>query len=71
VADPAAPSVAEAVAAAHSTEWAAVLAATARVAADLDLAEDCVQDAYAKALVHWRDQGVPRRPGFSPCSDRR
>jgi RNA polymerase sigma-70 factor, ECF subfamily len=63
VADPAAPSVAEAVAAAHSTEWAAVLAATARVAADLDLAEDCVQDAYAKALVHWRDQGVPRRPG--------
>jgi RNA polymerase sigma-70 factor (ECF subfamily) len=56
-------SVAEAVAEAHSTEWAFVLAATARVAADLDLAEDCVQDAYAKALVHWREQGVPRRPG--------
>jgi len=55
--------IAEAVAEAHSTEWAAVLAATARVAADLDLAEDCVQDAYAKALVHWRTQGVPRRPG--------
>ncbi|GAA3107390.1 RNA polymerase sigma-70 factor (ECF subfamily) [Kribbella aluminosa] len=55
--------VAEAVAAAHVSEWAAVLAATARVAADLDLAEDCVQDAYAKALVHWREQGVPRRPG--------
>lgn len=54
--------VAEAVAEAHSTEWAFVLAATARVAADLDLAEDCVQDAYAKALVHWREQGVPRRP---------
>ncbi|TDW86962.1 RNA polymerase sigma-70 factor (ECF subfamily) [Kribbella pratensis] len=50
-------------AAAHATEWAAVLAATARVAADLDLAEDCVQDAYAKALVHWREQGVPGRPG--------
>ncbi|TCC12316.1 sigma-70 family RNA polymerase sigma factor [Kribbella soli] len=55
--------MAQAVAAAHVTEWAAVLAATARVAADLDLAEDCVQDAYAKALVHWREQGVPRRPG--------
>ena len=55
--------VVEAVAAAHVSEWAAVLAATARVAADLDLAEDCVQDAYAKALVHWRTQGVPRRPG--------
>ncbi|TCC46468.1 RNA polymerase sigma factor [Kribbella capetownensis] len=55
--------VAEAVAKAHEREWAFVLAATARVAADLDLAEDCVQDAYAKALVHWRDQGVPARPG--------
>jgi RNA polymerase sigma-70 factor (ECF subfamily) len=51
------------VAEAHSSEWAFVLAATARVAADLDLAEDCVQDAYAKALVHWREQGIPRRPG--------
>jgi RNA polymerase sigma-70 factor (ECF subfamily) len=51
------------VAEAHASEWAFVLAATARVAADLDLAEDCVQDAYAKALVHWREQGVPRRPG--------
>lgn len=48
---------------AHSSEWAFVLAATARVAADLDLAEDCVQDAYAKALVHWQEQGIPRRPG--------
>lgn len=45
------------------TEWASVLAATARVAADLDLAEDCVQDAYAKALVHWRADGVPKKPG--------
>ncbi|MGW6199645.1 RNA polymerase sigma factor [Kribbella sp. NPDC055110] len=61
--DPVAEAVAEAVAAAHVTEWAAVLAATARVAADLDLAEDCVQDAYAKALVHWRSDGVPRKPG--------
>jgi RNA polymerase sigma-70 factor (ECF subfamily) len=40
-----------------------VLAATARVAADLDLAEDCVQDAYAKALVHWLETGVPNKPG--------
>ncbi|MDX3003023.1 sigma factor-like helix-turn-helix DNA-binding protein [Kribbella solani] len=55
--------VGAAVAAAHVREWAFVLAATARVAADLDLAEDCVQDAYAKALVHWRETGVPRRPG--------
>jgi RNA polymerase sigma-70 factor (ECF subfamily) len=55
--------VARAVQQAHESEWAFVLAATARVAADLDLAEDCVQDAYAKALVHWQEQGIPRRPG--------
>ncbi|TDO52241.1 RNA polymerase sigma-70 factor (ECF subfamily) [Kribbella sp. VKM Ac-2527] len=55
--------VARAVEQAHEHEWAFVLAATARVAADLDLAEDCVQDAYAQALVHWQTQGIPRRPG--------
>ncbi|MFC7550745.1 RNA polymerase sigma factor [Plantactinospora sp. GCM10030261] len=48
---------------AYEQEWGYVLAAAARVAADLDLAEDCVQDAYAQALVHWRSHGVPRRPG--------
>lgn len=55
--------VASAIEQAHHQEWAYVLAATARVAADLDLAEDCVQDAYAKALVHWQAEGIPRRPG--------
>ncbi|HEY9293645.1 MAG TPA: DUF6596 domain-containing protein [Microlunatus sp.] len=55
--------VERAVAAAHAQEWAYVLAATARVCGDLDVAEDCVQDAYAAALVHWRRSGVPRRPG--------
>jgi RNA polymerase sigma-70 factor (ECF subfamily) len=55
--------VTRAVARAHDEEWAYVLAATARVACDLDLAEDCVQDAYAQALVHWPATGIPRRPG--------
>ncbi|MFD5894995.1 hypothetical protein [Streptomyces sp. NPDC060366] len=36
---------------AHRREWASVLAATVRVTRDLDLAEECVQDAYAAALV--------------------
>ena len=36
-----------AVAGAHRREWARVLAATVRVARDLDLAEECVQEAYA------------------------
>lgn len=40
-----------AVADAHRREWARVLAATARVARDLDLAEECVQEAYASALA--------------------
>jgi RNA polymerase sigma-70 factor (ECF subfamily) len=39
-----------------------VLAATARVTRDLDTAEECVQDAYAQALLHWAEQGIPRRP---------
>jgi RNA polymerase sigma-70 factor (ECF subfamily) len=54
---------AAAVARAHAEEWAFVLAATARVAADLDLAEDCVQDAFAQALERWPAHGVPERPG--------
>jgi RNA polymerase sigma-70 factor (ECF subfamily) len=52
-----------AVADAHRREWAFVLAATARVAGDLDLAEECVQDAYVSALEAWSQQGVPRNPG--------
>jgi len=48
---------------AHRREWAYVLAATARVAGDLDLAEECVQDAYLSALEAWTRQGVPDRPG--------
>jgi RNA polymerase sigma-70 factor, ECF subfamily len=51
-----------AIADAHRREWAFVLAATARVTGDLDLAEECVQDAYAAALAAWTRQGVPRNP---------
>ncbi|MBM7785452.1 RNA polymerase sigma factor [Tenggerimyces flavus] len=52
-----------AVADAHRREWALVLAATARVAQDLDLAEECVQEAYAAALTSWERDGIPRNPG--------
>jgi RNA polymerase sigma factor (sigma-70 family) len=54
--------VAAAVADAHRREWARVLAATATVARDLDLAEECVQDAYAAALRTWPTAGVPHHP---------
>nr|WP_281179554.1 DUF6596 domain-containing protein [Micromonospora rosaria] len=30
---------------------------------DRDLAEECVQEAFAAAVEHWRREGVPRRPG--------
>jgi RNA polymerase sigma-70 factor (ECF subfamily) len=57
------PRVGAAVADAHRREWAFVLAATVRVTRDLDLAEECVQDAYAAALEAWTRAGVPARPG--------
>jgi RNA polymerase sigma-70 factor (ECF subfamily) len=55
--------VAVAVADAHRREWAFVLAATVRAARDIDLAEECVQDAYARALEVWATDGIPERPG--------
>jgi RNA polymerase sigma-70 factor (ECF subfamily) len=55
--------VEDAVADAHRREWALVLAATARVAGDIDLAEECVQDAYLAALEAWTREGVPANPG--------
>jgi len=60
---PADPAVAAAVADAHRREWAFVLAATVRVTRDLDLAEECVQDAYARALATWGSRGTPANPG--------
>ncbi len=46
----------------HRREWARVLAATVRVARDLDLAEECVQEAYAAALEAWVRGGIPGNP---------
>ncbi len=54
--------VAAALADAHRREWARVLAATVRVARDIDLAEECVQEAYAAALRSWPEAGVPGNP---------
>jgi len=55
--------VKRALAAAHRHEWARVLAATVRVAGDIDLAQECAQDAYVSALETWRRDGIPRNPG--------
>ena len=40
-----------------------MLASTVRVAHNLDLAEECVQDAYVAALTAWERSGVPANPG--------
>ncbi|GAA1430342.1 sigma-70 family RNA polymerase sigma factor [Microlunatus lacustris] len=47
---------------AHVREWAFVVAATVRVVRDLDLAEECVQEAYAAALRTWAGEGIPANP---------
>ncbi len=40
-----------------------MLAATIRVAGDIDVAEECVQDAFSRALITWPKLGVPAKPG--------
>ncbi|WP_020495365.1 RNA polymerase sigma factor [Sciscionella marina] len=53
----------EALGAAFREEWGQVLATLIRVTGDWELAEECVQEAFTKALERWRAEGVPRRPG--------
>ena len=55
--------VGQVVTAAFRDEWGRVLAAVARSTGDLDLAEDCAQEAFAVALRTWPRDGVPDRPG--------
>lgn len=51
-----------ALAEAHRRHWALVVAATLRTVGYLDLAEECVQEAYAAALRTWPRDGVPAKP---------
>src|SRR4051794_20950790 len=55
--------VKEAVATAWSQEWGRVVAAVIRLPGDWDLAEECAQDAFERALERWPRDGVPHRPG--------
>ncbi len=55
--------VESAVARAFREEWGRVLATLIRTTGDWDLAEECVQDAFARALERWPADGVPRNPG--------
>jgi RNA polymerase sigma-70 factor, ECF subfamily len=55
--------VSAAVARAFRDERAIVLATLIRQAGDMQLAEDAVQDAFEAAVVAWRRDGVPAKPG--------
>jgi RNA polymerase sigma-70 factor (ECF subfamily) len=53
----------EAVAATFRSEWGRVVATLIGATGDWELAEECAQDAFAKALQRWPEEGVPRNPG--------
>jgi RNA polymerase sigma-70 factor (ECF subfamily) len=57
------PSVEDAVSAAFLEEWGRVVATLIRVTGNWDLAEECAQDAFARALERWPVDGIPRQPG--------
>ncbi|MCB9904371.1 MAG: RNA polymerase sigma factor [Planctomycetes bacterium] len=51
-----------AVDAAYRAEYGRLLAPLIRAAGDFELAEDALQDAFARALARWPQDGVPQRP---------
>jgi RNA polymerase sigma-70 factor (ECF subfamily) len=55
--------VSEALTDAHRDEWSHVVAATAALTGDLDLAEESAQEAFARAAEVWPGRGIPERPG--------
>ena len=59
----ASPEVQSAVSAAFRAEWGQVVATLIAVTGDWDLAEECAQDAFTRALQAWERDGVPDRPG--------
>jgi RNA polymerase sigma-70 factor, ECF subfamily len=59
----ASPQVQSAVSAAFTAEWGRVVATLIAVTGDWDLAEECAQDAFTRALQAWQRDGVPDRPG--------
>jgi RNA polymerase sigma-70 factor (ECF subfamily) len=47
---------------AFRSEWGPVVAHLIRVTGDWDLAEECAQDAFTKALERWPRDGIPTSP---------
>ena len=57
------PEVEAAVAKAFREEWGRIVATLIRTTGDWDLAEECAQEAFTRALETWPRDGIPRRPG--------
>jgi RNA polymerase sigma-70 factor (ECF subfamily) len=57
------PEVEDAITEAFHEEWGRVVASLIRLTGDWDVAEECAQDAFARAAERWPRDGVPRRPG--------
>jgi RNA polymerase sigma-70 factor (ECF subfamily) len=52
-----------AISGAFREEWGRIVATLIRTTGDWDLAEDCAQGAFERALRTWSRDGIPRRPG--------
>ena len=55
-------SAADAVAGAHRSDWARIVAGLIRMTGEWALAEDAASDAFATALVRWEADGTPPNP---------
>ena len=53
----------QAVTDAFRTDWGRVVAHLIRVTGNWDLAEECAQDAFTRALERWPRDGIPENPG--------
>ncbi len=43
-------------------EWGRILASLTKTLGNIQLAEDCLQDAVVSAMTHWRKNGLPKSP---------
>src|SRR5689334_8232941 len=44
-------------------EYGRIIATLIRISGSFDLAEEALQEAFASAVVHWKDDGPPQNPG--------
>jgi len=47
----------------HRDEWARSVSGLCKLSGDVQLAEDCVQEAFSTAVEAWKVSGIPENPG--------